>query len=355
MADEVSVGVRTAPSTPAVLRFAVDGYDSVMRVIHAIGWWRIRFAAAIVYFAVIGNGLVDSGVPTGRKTLTYIIVTGLAITCLGRGWRRMLLIVVDWLPFTLVLMTYDQSRAIADTLGMPVHELDVARAERWLFGAHIPTVWLQQHFYDPATVHWYDAVATVIYSSHFMLTPVLAGIFWIRDRKLWLRYISRVIVLSFAGLATYVVFPEAPPWLASKDGYIGPVTRLSARGWEYLHAGFANRLIEAGQSGGSNAVAAMPSLHFAFAVLAAMFVADRFTSRRRYLFALYPIVMALTLVYTGEHYVIDLVFGLLYAAAVHLGLNRWDRWWAGRTEHRSAVRSDTADVPDEQLEPVSVE
>src|SRR6185437_12365445 len=121
----------------------------------------------------------------------------------------------------------------------------------------------------------------------------------------------------------------------------------------YFHAGFANRLLESGQNGGANPVAAMPSLHFAFAAVAAMFVANRFTSRWRYLLVLYPIAMGLTLVYTGEHYVLDLIFGLLYAVAAHLALNRWERWWAARKERRATGATEPAGVADEELEPVS--
>lgn len=346
------MGVRPARTAPTVIRPAVAGYESIMRVIHAIGWRRIRFACATVYFLGIANMVITEGVPTGREALSYIIVVGLGIWCLGRGWRRLILVAVDWLPFTLVLMTYDRSRAFADTVGMPLHESDIAHAESWLFDGHIPTIWLQQHFYDPSSVHWYDALATLIYTSHFVVTPVLAAIFWMRNRKVWLRYISRVILLSFAGLATYILFPEAPPWLASEDGDIGHVTRLSARGWEYLHAGFANRLLEAGQNGGANPVAAMPSLHLAFAALAALFVADRVSSRRRYLLALYPLGMALTLVYTGEHYVIDLIFGLLYAGAAHLLLNKWEQWWVSLKQRRPAGRAEASAVPDAEMESV---
>ena len=103
-----------------------------MRPIHAVGWHRIRIAAGLAYFAYLAVTISQHGVPTGRKQLAYLVVIGLAITCLGRGWRRMLLVVVDWLPFTVVLMFYDQSRAIADTMGMPLHERDIARAELYL-------------------------------------------------------------------------------------------------------------------------------------------------------------------------------------------------------------------------------
>ncbi len=147
---------------------------------------------------------------------------------------------------------------------------------------------------------------------------------WLRDRAHWLRFISRVIVLSFAGLVTYCVFPEAPPWMAARDGLTGPVLRLSARGWIWLHAGNLNHTLANAQSDGTNPVAAMPSLHTAFAVLVALTIATRIRSRWRWLLALYPVAMGFTLVYCGEHYVLDLVVGVGYALAVHLALNRWE-------------------------------
>ncbi|HZY76335.1 MAG TPA: phosphatase PAP2 family protein [Jatrophihabitantaceae bacterium] len=309
----------------------------VLRAVHAVGWHRIRIACAVAYFGLLAFWFVAEGVPTDRKQLSYLVVIGLAISCLGRGWRRLLWVVIDWLPFTLVLMFYDSSRALADTMGMPLHEQDIEQAERWLFGGVDPSVWLQAHLYTPLHVHWYDALATLIYTSHFVVTPVLAAVLWLRQRQLWLRYISRVIVLSFAGLATYILFPEAPPWLAARDGYLPPIARLSARGWEYVHAGFAHRLLVAGQNGGSNPVAAMPSLHFGFSLLAALFVAGLLRSRWRLLLYIYPLLMGLTLVYTGEHYVLDLIFGGLYAGSVHLALIRSERWWQERRLRRTAI------------------
>jgi hypothetical protein len=354
VADDVETGVSTARRAPAVVRPALAGYAALIRLIDAIGWPWIRRGVGALYFAVIIAVVVKYGVPTGRQSLAYIIVAGLAITCLGRGWRRMLQVLIDWLPFTLLLVTYDQSRGLADTVGMPLHEHDAARVESWLFAGTNPTVWMQQHFYNASTVHWYDALATLIYTSHFIVTPVLAAILWLRDRRIWLRYVSRVILLAFAGLVTYVLFPEAPPWMASQDGYIGAVHRLSARGWEYLHAGFANKLLAHAQEGGSNPVAAMPSLHFAFACLAALFIANRFASRWRYLMVLYPIGMGLTLVYTGEHYVIDLIFGLQYAIAAHVALLHWERWWVERRARvAEADPIGAADAPEEEMTPAA--
>lgn len=316
---------------PPALPVAVRG------AVHTDGWGWIRRAAGLVYVGVLVYILVSDGVPTGRQAIAILIVTGLCITRIGRGWRPFFQVFVDWLPFTLVLVAYDKTRAVADAVGLPLHEGDIVGAERSMSGGVVPTVWLQQHLYDAQHVFWYDAFCTVVYSSHFVATPVLAAALWLRARPQWLRFISRVIVLSAAGLLTYIVFPEAPPWLAAQDGFIHlPVARLSARGWIWLHLGDIDQALAHAQEGGSNPVAAMPSLHIAFACLVALFLGSRLRSAWRWLLVLYPCAMGFTLVYLGEHYVIDLLAGVAYALAVHVGLNRWERGRATVAAHEPA-------------------
>jgi membrane-associated phospholipid phosphatase len=315
--------------TPHVA-IATTPYGRLLRPVHALGWRRVRRAAYGGYFALLTWIVITHGVPTGRTALAILIMSGLALTSLGRGWRATAQVIIDWLPFTAVLLLYDQTRGVADALGISLHERDILDAEKWLFGGVEPTIWLQHHLYNAAHVYWYDALITLVYTSHFLATPVLAAILWLRDRALWLRYISRVVVLAFTGLVTYCLFPEAPPWMAARDGLTDPVFRLSARGWIWLHAGNVNEALARAQKDGSNAVAAMPSLHTAFAVLVAIMIGGRIRSRWRYLLALYPLAMGFTLVYTGEHYVLDLIVGALYALAVHAALNRWEARRVGR-------------------------
>lgn len=306
------------------------------------GWRWLRRLGYAAYCGVLVAVVSRYSVPTGRLSVAVIVVTGLVLSTIGRGWRQTALVARDWLPFTAVLVAYDQTRGLADALGMRLHETDVLRAERWLFGGVEPTAWLQDRFYRACQVSWYDALATVVYTSHFLVTPVLAAVLWLRNRAEWLRFITRVIVLSVASLITYGLFPEAPPWFAGRDGLSEPVARLSARGWIWLHLGSVKSVLAHAQSGGSNPVAAMTSLHTAFAVLVAIALVTRLRSRWRYLVALYPAAMALTLVYTGEHYVLDVIAGAGYALAVHVAVSRWEagRTTAGfRPENRNLIAS----------------
>jgi membrane-associated phospholipid phosphatase len=287
-------------------------------------WHRIRVGAAVAYAIALVVVVALAGVPTDRFSLLIIILAGIGIPCLGRGWRAFGQALLDWLPFTAVLVVYDVSRGIADGVGLPLHVSDVAAADRDLFGGTVPTVWLQQHFLDPGSPHWYDALATLVYTSHFIATPVVAAVLWLRSREIWKAFAGRVVVLSLAGLVTYVLFPAAPPWYAAREGVIDPVIRASSRGWLWLHVNHAGNLLSEGQAA-VNPVAAMPSLHTAFATLIALFVLSHLHSRWRWLVLLYPVAMGLSLVYLGEHYVVDLLGGVVYALGVHFAITAWTR------------------------------
>jgi membrane-associated phospholipid phosphatase len=80
----------------------------------------------------------------------------------------------------------------------------------------------------------------------------------------------------------------------------------------------------------ANPVAAMPSLHGAFAVLAVVFFLPRTRHRFWPLLLAYPLLMALTLVSTGEHYVIDVVAGWITVGAVYFVVGWLETAWSRR-------------------------
>ena len=303
-----------------------------------INWRRIRKWAGIAYLVAIVLVVALAGIPTDRGSLTLLVLVGLGIPCLGRGWKAYGKVLLDWLPFTAALIVYDYSRGLAHLFGQPLHVSDIASIDRDVFGV-VPTVWLQQHYLSPGAVHWYDAAATLVYVTHFLATPIVAAVLWLRNRELWLAFVRRVLGLAVAGLVTYIVFPAAPPWYASRVGAIGPVVRGSGRGWFWLHINHAGNLLQEGQAA-SNQVAAMPSLHTGYATIIALFVLTTVRSRFAWLILLYPAAMAISLVYLGEHYVIDVVAGIFYAIVIHSVMNVYETWRDNRRLRRARMRPD---------------
>ncbi|RSM42185.1 inositol phosphorylceramide synthase [Actinoplanes sp. ATCC 53533] len=257
-------------------------------------------------------------------------------------WKQHLLFLRDWLPIVLLLMVYNVSRGYADGLRepyvTPLIEADKAMFG-WLTGGQVPTTWLQQHLYD-GTTPWWMAVVTVVYVSHFFVVPTIAVVLWLRTRPLWARFVRRWFTLCLAGLITYFVYPAAPPWWASDKGKLAEkVTLISDRGWDVIGLQGAGNTLNELRVDQSNPVAAMPSLHTAWALMAVVFFLPMVRKRWWPLLLTYPIAMTFTLVYTGEHYIIDVLVGWLYVGAVFLLVRLAERWWAARQRTlRSSVR-----------------
>jgi len=295
----------------------------------------LRPYALGLYFLALVLWSAHYGIPVQRELVILWTCGALACASIGRPPREILQLVLDWLPIVAVLWAYDLTRGVADSIGIGIHYETMIDFDRFVFG-EVPTVWLQERLYEPHVVQWWDVAFTLVYTSYFIVPFVLAGWLWARDRLGFQRFTRRLVTLALAGLATYIAFPAAPPWMAGEMGLIGEVHRTTARGWEVLSVGTAS-LFSKGQET-SNLVAAVPSLHSAFTMLVALFLWGRVRPKLRPLLLLYPLAMGLTLMATGEHYFFDVVLGWLYAGAV---MAAW-AWWEYRREARLATASEPA-------------
>jgi membrane-associated phospholipid phosphatase len=181
----------------------------------------------------------------------------------------------------------------------------------------MPTTWLQEHLHPGHTTPWYSVPISLTYCSHFLVMPTVAVVLWLvnRDRfRVWMRM---VVALAVAGVATYYLYPMAPPWLASYHFVFPgpPVGRYTSDGFDVIGLHLVGGALDQGRYL-VNPVAAMPSLHMAYATLAAGFFCVGKRWWQQALLALYPAAMAVTLVYGGEHYVVDELAGIAYALVV---------------------------------------
>lgn len=295
------------------------------------GWNPLRLAVGGGAFAgVLVASLLVRGVPLEREQVLAWVMAALGVLAFAGPKRRLVQVVTDWLPFLGVLVIYDYSRGWASRAGFSLQWTPQLEADRLLFGGHVPAVWLQERFLDVRSVQWWEVLTSAIYMSHFIVPFVVAAVLWVRDRHRWLGFVRRFVTLSFLGVATFIVFPAAPPWLASRHGYIeAPVVRPLGRGWSLVGLDVAERVISKGQ-GAVNLTAAIPSLHAAYAALVAAVLWSTVGRLARAVLAAYVVAMGATLVFGGEHYVVDVLVGWLYVA-ITMWLVSWvERWWHRR-------------------------
>jgi membrane-associated phospholipid phosphatase len=270
----------------------------------------VRAAIALVLALALAVWLFGLGL-TPEKYLLVLLVPALVI---GRGRRY----AFDFIPFGALLVIYAQSRGIAHLLHPHPHFLPQLNADKFVFGI-VPSDELQ-HWLWTGTPRWYDRLVVAVTRLHFIVPPLLAFILWVKRRALFYRFAATMLMLSFAGALTFYLYPAAPPWAAGERGLLPGLIRIphnpapNPSGAHGYHGFSITKLID------PNPYAAIPSLHAGYAFLCFLFVValawkTRWRWRALALGLIYPLAQSFAVVYTGNHYVVDLAIGYVYAAA----------------------------------------
>jgi membrane-associated phospholipid phosphatase len=307
-----------------------------------------RAVAMLIYAALLALLIGVNGLPTDPISIFLCLWVGVIAWNSDRPWRSHFGFVRDWVAVVLLLVVYNYSRGYADN-GVTPHVTELIHADEWMFGwatgGEIPTLWLQHHLYNPEHAQWYDVVASFVYFSHFLAALIVAAVLWVRNRANFGAFTRRWFTLCALGLVTYFAYPAAPPWWAAQYQYISPVMHgIAVRGWYALGMHHSGNMLNAAKLDAANQIAAMPSLHSAFALLIVVFFMQRVRKRWWPLLLCYPLAMTFTLVYAGEHYVIDVLVGWAYVGVAYLLVGIAEGVW-----RRHKARGVSAEATDSEV------
>jgi membrane-associated phospholipid phosphatase len=283
---------------------------------------RAILVGSVVYLALIFGVMLWRGVSIEPEW----VVLALMVIAIAMGRGRTF--ITDWAPFLLLFFAYEAMRGFASKTGFAPH--DLSGLEKALFAGQLPTIVLQHAFYRPGVVSWQDLVAMFFYFMHFPLPIVVGFIFWINSREHYWRFVAALLLMCFVAFATYLFWPSAPPWYQFPKEVVKINNQTVASLWGNKY--FVSQIYH---SFNPNQFAAFPSLHAAFPSLAAVYAWRRY----RWLsvgLILWALAVGVSIVYLGEHYVVDALDGLLYVAAATIAVEVVARWRA-RRESSSAM------------------
>jgi len=190
------------------------------------------------------------------------------------------------------------------------------RADEKIGFGRLPNVRLQQGL---ARLRGVGALNRFLTWAHWLwfLEPYAALLFiLLRHPDRFPRAARRLAAVFDLGCAAYFFAPTAPPWWAFEQGYVDePVRRIMVEvgedTWRSAWPAMYGAL-------GGNPWAAMPSLHFATSMSAAISLSEAGRRPGAAGWA-YALTLGFALVYLGEHYVTDLIAGGGLVAAVQRG------------------------------------
>ena len=282
----------------------------------------LRRAGLVAYFAVFLYSIFVYGIPVDRIAVLLWMLGAFLAASIGRSRADNTQMIRDWLVLVAIYMAYDYSRGTADQWGIGVNYTLLRDIDRFIFFGHDPGVWMQQHLLksDP---RWYDVGGAIVYMLHFVLPVVPLAMLRVRERTEWIRYVRRFSLTLGIAVSVFILFPAAPPWMSSEKGYFPPIQRITGRGWWELNLKTVSKTLDRGAAV-LNAVAAVPSLHAGLSLLVVLWFTRRAATWIRIVALLYPFAMTTALVYFGEHYVIDCLFGFAVALAAWKIADVWE-------------------------------
>jgi len=285
---------------------------------------------SLLYLSVIFGVMLWRGISIEPE---WVVLALLVIAiAMGRG----LVFIADWGPFLLLFFAYEAMRGFASKTGFAPHNL--SGLEQAVFAGTLPTLTLQHAFYHVESVSPQDVIAMFFYFMHFPL-PILVGfVFWTRSREHYRRFIAALLLMAFLAFVTYLFWPSAPPWWQFKEGVVPSnmvvhkiLNETVEKFWgaNYIVSPLYTHL-------NPNQFAAFPSLHAAFPALAAVYAWTRYRALAIGLI-IWTLAVLASIVYLGEHYVVDALDGFLYVAAATILVEGFKRWRKRRARPPAAT------------------
>jgi hypothetical protein len=196
---------------------------------------------------------------------------------------------------------YEHARSLL-RIERTLHVDPEAALNHWLAGHHTLAVWIS-NYYD---------------NAHFVVTLGVVGWLWWRHPDQYRPLRTSLVLINVIGLMVFWRDPTAPPRLLDPGRYVDVVAATHAFGsW---HSGTL--------ATAANQLAAMPSLHMAWAAWSSLAVWRVFRGRRGVLLVwAYPLVTAIAVMATGNHFLLDIVAGVATTALATFVADHWRAWW----------------------------
>jgi hypothetical protein len=157
---------------------------------------------------------------------------------------------------------------------------------------------------DTALIRFLNAYYLI---AHVAVTAAAFVWLYVRHPATYRRFRDVMIVITVTGMTLHLLVPLAPPRMFPRLGFVdtAKVFGPASYGGSSPYKGFANQF------------AAMPSLHFGWALVIAWAVLLATSSRWRYVVILHPVITLAAIVLTANHYWLDAVAAtVLFAFAL---------------------------------------
>ncbi len=226
--------------------------------------------------------------------------------------------------FIIFWIIYDSMRIIPNYEVSTVHIREPYEIEKALFGIKVSnnTITPNEYF-----IIWNNKFLDFI-SGFFYINwipiPLAFGIYlFLKDKFLFAKFSMAFLLVNLVGFSIYYIYPAAPPWyieLYGFDLHIGvPGNRAGLARFDDL---IEYPLFEAIYNKNANVLAAIPSLHATYPLIVLYYGIKKRLTWINIIFVIFTLGIWFSAVYSGHHYIIDVVLGVVVAVVVLISFEK---------------------------------
>lgn len=281
-------------------------------------------AKKLIYIGIWSTAyLLLSYVLVGFKTdqlVLLIIINSLYL--FNKNTRSLLITIV---PFIIFWVLFDYMKAFPNYEYNTVQIESLYNAEKNTFGFEYKGMKITPNeYFNEHNTPLIDFFSGIFY---LLWVPVpIAFTIWLhfkKSKKIAFRFACTFLLVNLIGFLMYYLLPAAPPWYVQEYGFtFNPDTPGHTAGLKRFDELLGIQLFTSMYEKSSNVFAAMPSLHSAYPLVTLYYGLKLKLGKINWLFALIALGIWLSAVYSGHHYIFD-VLGGIFCAFAGIGISEY--------------------------------
>jgi len=265
----------------------------------------------LIVTAISALYLILSAWLIGFKTdQIFLVLLFNSLYYLSGATRRFIL---GFSVFIVFWILFDSMKAFPNYRYNTVHIESIYRAEKHLFGISVPggAVLTPNEYWLVHQQTLLDILSGFFYLCWIPLPLAFSAWLFFRNKEWFARYTLTFLIVNLLGFVIYYIYPAAPPWYVQQYGFgFNAHTPGNTAGLGRFDQFFHVSVFSGLYAKSSNVFAAMPSLHASYP-LTVLYYGLRY--RLRWVNILFGTIMIgiwFAAVYSGHHYVLDVLAGI---------------------------------------------
>ena len=263
----------------------------------------------LIFLYLIWNTYVG-GIKSEHIALVIIWLSAYYISDKSRRF------ILGFSGFIVFWIIYDSMRLVPNYQVSTVHIQEPYNIEKALFGINYQGI-LQtpNEFFSLVNNKFLDFLSGFFYIN-WMPVPIGFGVYlYLVNKRLFIEYSVAFLLVNLLGFTIYYLYPAAPPWYVEIYGFdlhIG--VQGNRAGLIRFDELIGLPIFEGIYNKNANVLAAMPSLHSAYPVIVLFYAIKKHLGLFiKTLFSIFIAGIWFSAVYSGHHYIIDVIAGATLA------------------------------------------